>query len=177
MDRLTNIAICGGLVLLFYIAVLALIFCDLWAGVRKAKKRGEYRTSEGYKRTISKMAKYYNLLLASTALDVVQIALLFYLHYGYGWDIPMVPIFTLVATIYIAFVEIKSIQEPADIKELKQQDDFKRMCMSLAKDYGHPEEMVIDIIEAMNDSQQEELIKRIQLSANTAKNTTGKGRE
>ena len=161
MDRLTNIAICGGLVLLFYIAVLVLIFCDLWAGVRKAKKRGEYRTSEGYKRTISKMAKYYNLLLASTAVDVVQIAMLFYLHYGYGWDIPMVPIFTLVATIYIAFVEIKSIREPADIKELKQQNDFKRMCMNLAKDYGHPEEMVMDIINSMGDSQQEQMLNRV----------------
>lgn len=177
MDRLMNIAICGGLVLLFYIAVLVLIFCDLWAGVRKAKKRGEYRTSEGYKRTISKMAKYYNLLLASTAVDVVQIALLFYLHYGYRWDIPMVPLFTLVATIYIAFVEIKSIREPADIKELKQQNDFKRLCTSLVKDYGHPEEMVMDLIGAMNDSQQEELIKRIQLTASTAKNTTGQGGE
>lgn len=161
MDRLTNLAICGGLVLLFYIAVLVLIFCDLWAGVRKAKKRGEYRTSEGYKRTIGKMAKYYNLLLASTAVDVVQIALLFYLHYGYGWDIPMIPLFTLVATIYIAFVEIKSIREPADIKELKQQNDFKRMCMSLAKDYGHPEEMIMDIISSMGDSQQEQMLNRL----------------
>lgn len=161
MDRITNIMICGGLVLLFYTTVLSLIFCDLWAGIRKAKKRGEYRTSEGYKRTISKIAKYYNMLLALTAVDIVQISLLFYLHIGYGYDIPMVPWFTLVGTIYIAFVELKSIKEPANVKELKQQEDFKRMCMSLAKDYGHPEEMVMDIINSMGDSQQEQMLNRV----------------
>lgn len=168
MDRITNIMICGGLVLLFYTTVLSLIFCDLWAGIRKAKKRGEYRTSEGYKRTISKIAKYYNMLLALTAVDIVQISLLFYLHIGYGYDIPMVPWFTLVGTIYIAFVELKSIEEPANVKELKQQEDFKRMMVSLAKDYGHPEEMVIDIINAMNSDQKQQLMGKIQQQAQAA---------
>ena len=168
MDRITNIMICGGLVLLFYTTVLSLIFCDLWAGIRKAKKRGEYRTSEGYKRTISKIAKYYNMLLALTAVDIVQISLLFYLHIGYGYDIPMVPWFTLVGTIYIAFVELKSIEEPANVKELKQQEDFKRMMVSLAKDYGHPEEMVIDIINAMNCDQKQQLMGKIQQQAQAA---------
>lgn len=168
MDRITNIMICGGLVLLFYTTVLSLIFCDLWAGIRKAKKRGEYRTSEGYKRTISKIAKYYNMLLALTAVDIVQISLLFYLHIGYGYDIPMVPWFTLVGTIYIAFVELKSIEEPANLKELKQQEDFKRMMVSLAKDYGHPEEMVIDIINAMNCDQKQQLMGKIQQQAQAA---------
>ena len=37
----------GGIMLLMYIAILALILADLWSGVRKAKKRGEYRTSDG----------------------------------------------------------------------------------------------------------------------------------
>lgn len=154
MDRITNIMICGGLVLLFYTTVLSLIFCDLWAGIRKAKKRGEYRTSEGYKRTISKIAKYYNMLLALTAVDIVQISMLFYLHIGYGYDIPMLPLFTLVGTLYIAFVEIKSIREPADIKEKKQQDDFRRMVVSIARDHSDPEKLAQDIMSALNDAKQ-----------------------
>ena len=154
MDRITNIMICGGLVLLFYTTVLSLIFCDLWAGIRKAKKRGEYRTSEGYKRTISKIAKYYNMLLALTAVDIVQISMLFYLHIGYGYDIPMLPLFTLVGTLYIAFVEIKSIREPADIKEKKQQDDFRRMVVSIARDHSDPEKLAQYIMSALNDAKQ-----------------------
>ena len=50
--------------LLMYITILALILADLWSGVRKAKKRGEFRTSDGYKRTIDKKARYYNMTFA-----------------------------------------------------------------------------------------------------------------
>jgi hypothetical protein len=46
--------ICGGIMLLMYIAILALILADLWAGVRKAKKRGEFRTSDGGRYSIQR---------------------------------------------------------------------------------------------------------------------------
>ena len=52
-----------------YILVLLMIFADLWSGVRKAKRIGEARTSYGYRRTISKMAQYYNILIACTIVD------------------------------------------------------------------------------------------------------------
>ena len=63
MDRFTTLLICGGVLLFLWITVLGLIFSDLWAGVRKAKKAGVYRTSDGYKKTIDKMARYYNMML------------------------------------------------------------------------------------------------------------------
>ena len=154
MDREANILICGGLILLCYIIVLGLIFLDLWAGVRKAKKRKEYRTSDGYKRTIDKIRRYYNMMLAVSLVDILQISLLFYLHWGYGYDIPMIPLFTFVGATYIAFVEIKSIREPADIKEKKQQDDFKRMVVSIARDHSDPEKLAQDIMNALNDAKQ-----------------------
>jgi hypothetical protein len=46
-ERILTLMICGGIMLLMYVTILALILADLWAGVRKAKKRGEYRTSDG----------------------------------------------------------------------------------------------------------------------------------
>lgn len=67
-DRILTLMICGGIMLLMYIAILALILADLWAGVRKAKKRGEYRTSDGYKRTIDKIARYYNMTFAMSLI-------------------------------------------------------------------------------------------------------------
>lgn len=36
-NRILTLMICGGIMLLMYIAILALILADLWAGVRKAK--------------------------------------------------------------------------------------------------------------------------------------------
>lgn len=155
MDRLLTVIFCGILTLFLYVAVLGLIAADLWAGVRKAKQRGEYRTSEGYKRTITKTGKYFNMLIGLTILDAGQIAIIFFLHYFYNFDIPMLPIFTIIGTGYIGFVEIKSIREPANMKELKEQQDFKRLAVSIARDHQHPEEVLQDIMEALNENEEQ----------------------
>lgn len=136
MERLTTLMFVGGLILLCYVIILGFIFCDLRAGIRKAKKRGEYRTSDGFKRTIEKISKYFNMTFALSLIDVVQIALIFFLYQFYKVDIFMVPWFTFIATGYVGYVEIKSIWEPADIKERKQQQDYRRALMALIHEYG-----------------------------------------
>lgn len=143
---------CGGIILLIYIAILILIFCDLRAGVRKAKKRNEYRTSDGYKRTIEKISKYFNMTFALTVIDLLQLSLIMFLFHFYQRDIIMIPWFTLIAFGYICFVEIKSIWEPADIKEKKQMNDYRRMLMSLVREYGG----VDKLMEALNNSSKEQ---------------------
>lgn len=136
MERLTTLMFVGGLILLCYVIILGFIFCDLRAGIRKAKERGEYRTSDGFKRTIEKISKYFNMTFALSLIDVVQIALIFFLYQFYKVDIFMVPWFTFIATGYVGYVEIKSIWEPADIKERKQQQDYRRALMALIHEYG-----------------------------------------
>ena len=132
-DREFTLIVIGCLVVLFYVIVFGLIGADLWSGVRKAKKRGEMRTSEAYRRTIDKLNKYYNMLIALTFVDAVQIGLIFFLWHEYGYDIPMVPLFTLLGTFYISFVEMKSIMEPSNIKEKKAQEDFIRLLREIAR--------------------------------------------
>ncbi|MFQ8804431.1 MAG: hypothetical protein ACLR8Y_04040 [Alistipes indistinctus] len=46
-----------------YLCVFGAIVMDLWSGVRKARRRHELRMSNGYKRTVDKIARYYNMLL------------------------------------------------------------------------------------------------------------------
>ena len=134
--------ICGGIMLLMYVTILALILADLVAGVRKAKSRGDYRTSDGYKRTIDKIARYYNMTFAMSLIDVVQVAIIFFLFYFYQVDIWMIPWFTLFATGYVAWVEIHSIWEPADIKEKKQQQDYKKALLAVIEQYGGAEKVI-----------------------------------
>ena len=141
-NRILTLMICGGIMLLMYIAILALILADLWAGVRKAKKRGEYRTSDGYKSTIDKIARYYNMTFAMSLIDVVQVAIIFFLYYFYEVDIWMIPWFTLFATGYVAWVEVHSIWEPADIKEQKQQKDYKKALIAVIEQYGGAEKVI-----------------------------------
>lgn len=147
---------CGGLMLLCYIIILGLIFCDLQAGIRKAKKRGEVRTSDGYKRTIAKIAQYFNMTFALSLIDVAQLCMLLFLYQFYQRDIIMIPWFTLLALGYVGFVEVKSIWEPADIKEKKQQQDYRRAIMALIREYGGIEKVLEVIMEDQKKEGKEE---------------------
>jgi len=144
--RIGTLIVCGFVILIFYVVALGLIFADLWTGIRKAKQRGEFRTSEGYKKTVGKINKYFAMHFAMTLVDAVQISLLYLLYHEYGYDIPMLPVFTFIGVLYEAYVEIKSITEPADIKERKQQDDFKRL-LKQALSEGNLRERVIGMLE------------------------------
>ena len=147
---------CGGLMLLCYIIILGLIFCDLQAGIRKAKKRGEVRTSDGYKRTIAKIAQYFNMTFALSLIDVAQLCMLLFLYHFYQRDIIMIPWFTLLALGYVGFVEVKSIWEPADIKEKKQQQDYRRAIMALIREYGGIDKVIEVIMEDQKKEGKEE---------------------
>lgn len=152
MERLTTLMFVGGLILLCYVIILGFIFCDLRAGIRKAKKRGEYRTSLGYKKTIEKISKYFNMTFVLSLIDVLQIALIFFLYQFYEVDIFMVPWFTFIATGYVGYVEIKSIWEPADIKERKQQQEYRRAILALIHEYGGIEKVLEAMTEQKKDS-------------------------
>lgn len=99
-----------------YILVLFAILADLWSGVRKAKKNGIARSSYGYKRTIDKIARYYNVLLALSVVDAMQVASLWYLEQYYALKFPMFPFITLIGAIGVCLIEIKSIYEKAEDK-------------------------------------------------------------
>ena len=143
---------CGGFMLLCYIIILALIVCDHRAGVRKAKQRGEIITSDGHKRTIEKISKYFNMTFALSIIDILQLTLILFLYHFYGRDIIMIPWFTLIGVGYVGFVEIKSIWEPADVKEKKQMQDYRRAIIALIKEYGG----IDKVMEAMTQKSRDE---------------------
>ena len=105
------------ILLIIYILVAVSIFLDLWAGVRKAKARGEFRSSAGYRKTVDKFCRYYNMLLAVTVIDLLQMLILGLLNHVYGYSIPVLPLITALGAIFICWIEIKSIFEKNDKKE------------------------------------------------------------
>lgn len=98
--------------MLVFIAILT----DLWAGLRKARKNGIIRTSYGYKRTVSKMAQYYNLLFALTIIDAMQMSSVWYMETFYDYKFPLFPFITLLGAIGLGFIELKSVYEKAESK-------------------------------------------------------------
>ena len=154
MDRFSTLLICGGVLLFLWVTVLGLIFSDLWAGVRKANKAGVYRTSDGYKKTIDKMARYYNMMLPLALMDTAVNGIVFYLHYFYHYDLVMLPWFSFVGAGYVAFVEITSIMEAQDLKEKKSQQDFLVMVKALVGD--RDPKSIIEVLQKLQKEKDDE---------------------
>ena len=100
-----------------YLLVLFVIFLDLWAGIRKARKRGELRSSLGYRKTVEKIAKYFNLIFVVTAIDAVQMLTVWQINEQTGSRLPLIPILTVLGAMFIGFIELKSVYEKSEDKE------------------------------------------------------------
>lgn len=104
-----KIAIVG----IMWLFVLVAIIIDLISGYSKAKQRGEARTSYGLKRTVSKFTLYYSCLLLAFMID----AILMYVISSFNFIIPAIPYITMVGSIYLIYVEARSVMEKAEDKE------------------------------------------------------------
>lgn len=133
-----------------YFEVLLMILADLWSGVRKAKLRGELRTSYGYKRTIDKIARYYNALIALTIVDAMQISGTWYLSAYYGWTIPIFPLVTMIGAIGISLIEVKSIYEKAEEKVKDNYKEVAALAIEIAKHKADPQDIAKAVYDYMN---------------------------
>lgn len=103
-----------------YFLVLAAAAADLASGLRKARRRGETTRSRALRRTVDKLARYYNVLIVLTVVDAMQITATVFLRTVESYDVPTIPIFTLIGSLGMAFIEVKSIFEKGDDKEKQQ---------------------------------------------------------
>lgn len=127
------------------VAPILFIALDYWAGIRKAKKRGEPILSNKMKRTVDKLARYYNAILAMMVLDAVQILAFIFLWKYNGWSCYTFPLFTLLAVLFVAAIEIKSIYEPANEKESKEMLEVTELAKQLINHKNDPKDLA-DII-------------------------------
>lgn len=135
-----------------YALVLLAILADLWSGVRKAKQRGEARTSFGFRRTVDKLSRYYNLLLVLTIIDAMQIVGIWYLDKYYQFNIPLLPVITIIGALGIGFIELKSIYEKAEDKEFRKVAKLAGTILSNKDDVKVVTEAIMDYLnEGKND--------------------------
>ena len=151
MEALQNLT--EQLIVLLFVVVgmlmtpLIFIALDYWAGIRKAKQIGEPIQSNKMKRTADKIARYYNCILAMVVLDVIQITAFIFLHVYNGWDAYTFPLFTLMAVLFVAAIEIKSIYEPASVKERRQLKEVTELAKAIAEHKSDPAEIAEAIAE------------------------------
>ena len=150
---------CGQLIIVLFITFgvlltpLFFIGFDFWAGTRKAKQRHERITSDGWKRTTAKIAKYYNMLLALLVLDAMQISGFWYLNTFHGWGAPLFPWLVFAGAIFVGAIEVRSIMEPANDKERKEMRQVAALAAEIARHKTDPVEIaqaVVDYIDKDN---------------------------
>ena len=139
-----------------YIEVFIMIMADLWSGIRKAKARGEVRSSFGYKKTIDKIARYYNALIALSVIDAMQMGGVWYLDCYYGWSVPIFPVVTLFGALGISLVELKSIYEKANEKVRNEYKEVAALAAEIAKNRTDPSEIAQAVIDYLNRNKEAE---------------------
>lgn len=152
MKGLEELFVIGWMLFGIYIEVFIMILADLWSGVRKAKARGEVRSSFMYKKTIDKIARYYNAMIALTVIDCMQMGGIWYLDGYYNWSVPIFPIVTLLGALGTSLVELKSIYEKADEKVKGDYQDVALLVAEIAKHKADPSEVAAAIIEYMKNN-------------------------
>lgn len=125
-----------------YSAVLLAIVADLFSGCRKAKKDGFLRSSKGLRRTVKKIAEYYNLMFVISVIDIVQMVAI----WQAGWNIPKLPLFSFGGTLFLCLIELKSIYERQTDKERYEIQNVAKFIVKAAKNKDTKE-----IIEMLNE--------------------------
>ena len=148
--QLDKIAFVVFILLGEYILVLFAIAADLWSGLRKAKERGEARTSYGLRRTVDKLSRYYNFMFAFTVMDLMQMLAAWYLTTCYDFTIPLFPAITLVGSLSLGAIELKSIYEKSDDKTRKDANDVLILAKEIAASRNDPEIIAKTIAEYLN---------------------------
>lgn len=111
----------GNMLLIAIMAMLIVLFAmivDLISGLRKAKIRGEYRSSEALKRTFTKFITYEGGMMIAYGVDLLiyfsRLFELFHLAPIVG-----IPVVSCLVGIFLLVVEFLSIREKSDKKTKK----------------------------------------------------------
>ena len=106
------------ILVVLYACVLLSVLIDLFFGVKRAKQLKIARTSFGYRRTITKLTSYFGLMLMLTIADIAASVIF------------NMPYFTVIGTIGIVIVEVKSVFENIH-KEEKNIAEVQKLLLKL----------------------------------------------
>lgn len=123
---MTIIAIMAMLIVFFAMMI------DLASGLRKAKIRGEMRSSQALKRTVTKFITYEGSMIIAYGVDILihmsRLPQLFGLDIVYG-----VPVITCLLGVFLLAVEFMSVREKADQKTKKEMSDAAALLSEMLK--------------------------------------------
>lgn len=129
-----------AIIIIMWVFVAVAMIVDLVSGVRKAKQRGEMRTSYGFKQTVNKFVLYYACMLFAFMFDCI--GMFFY---------PL-PFVTLIAAAFLIFIECKSVLEKAHDKDKRK---FNKSMQELAILLDNKDDLIKGFVEMIKKQLQE----------------------
>lgn len=117
------------IIAVIYIAIVLFVGADLVSGIRKAKKRGEFRSSFGLRKTIQKIGQYFNVMVVLTIMD----CLIMLLQIKGDLEIPIFPYLTFVGSLLVGIIEVGSIYEKAEDKEKVRANEAINLLSTIVK--------------------------------------------
>lgn len=131
----------------FYLLILVAILADLWSGITKARKSGVIRSSYGFRRTVEKMGRYYNVMVILTIVDAFHISAIWYFETYYEKSYFLFPFITMLGAIGLCLIEVKSIYEKAEDKV--RIDDVGRLAGKMLASKDDLKEVVAEVVNYM----------------------------
>lgn len=119
-----------------YGTVFLAIVLDLVAGLVKASRLGEMRTSVGLRRTVSKFRDYYSMLLIATLIDILLSVM----------DVYELPYITFACGIYLTFIEGMSIREKGDDKMRRKNNQDLKAIITVLENRGDLMKSFVEIV-------------------------------
>lgn len=144
-----------AVIFLLYVTTLICVFADLRAGIRKAKENGVFRSSYGYRKTVKKIAEYFNMMIILTVIDAIQMASIYIITLQTDWTFPFVPLFTAIGAFIVAFIELKSVREKQSDKEKARVDDAVNTLIKILKNPDN-REMAIAVVEQLKTDKKDD---------------------
>ncbi|WP_185226108.1 phage holin family protein [Chryseobacterium indologenes] len=144
--------------------VFLIVMADLWSGVRKAKKNGVARSSYGFKRTVEKLGRYYNVMFALMIVDSMHMTCIWYLNEFHHYNLIFFPFITLLGSIGLSLIELKSIYEKAEDKQ--RFHEAGALITTIAKNRSDIEEIAKTVTEYLNNNKAESNEKDNNINSN-----------
>lgn len=140
---LHGLPLLATILLVAMLAVLVAMGSDLCFGWRKAKMRGEERTSYAFSRSFSKFLLYMGMIIVSGCIDML-IHFVMYMFKVYYY----VPVVAIAIAIVLCVTEIWSMKEKADEKT---RNSIKNAIDLVQKTLTH-DQIVAVLAEAMRQA-------------------------
>src|SRR5699024_4452149 len=93
-----------GIVTIVSVNVMIASGIDLAYGISKSHQKGEYTHSNGLRMTATKLITYLSFILIGFLIDAINPMFVY-------WDIPQLPLVSIIAGIYLVITEFISIRE------------------------------------------------------------------